>query len=68
MKNLHELRFMKVCVRVMTRTSRLYDQLQTSGLSIPDLMEQNGLTNYKTFLRTFHDLYGTTPQKMRRSL
>ncbi len=52
----------------MTRTSRLYDQLQTSDLSIPDLMEQNGLTNYKTFLRTFHDLYGTTPQKMRRSL
>ena len=51
----------------MTRTSSLCEQLQTSDLSIPELMEQNGLTNYKTFLRTFHCLYGTTPQKMRRS-
>ena len=51
----------------MIRTTRLYDQLQSSDLSIPALMEQNGLTNYKTFLRTFHCLYGTTPQKMRQS-
>lgn len=51
----------------MTRTSSFYEQLQSSDLSIPELMEQNGLTNYKTFLRTFHCLYGTTPQKMRQS-
>ena len=46
---------------------RLYEELQTSDQSIPALMEQNGLTNYKTFLRMFHELYGTTPQKVRQS-
>ena len=51
----------------MIRTTRLYEQLQSSDLSIPELMEQNGLTNYKTFLRTFRCLYGTTPQKVRRN-
>lgn len=51
----------------MVRTTKLYEQLHSSDLSIPVLMEQNGLTNYKTFLRTFHGLYGTTPQKMRSS-
>lgn len=52
----------------MIRTTKLYGELQTSELSIPQLMERNGLTNYKTFLRTFHTLYGTTPQKMRQSI
>ena len=51
----------------MIRTTRFYEQLQSSDLSIPVLMEQNGLTNYKTFLRTFRSLYGTTPQKVRQS-
>ena len=51
----------------MLRTSRLYEELQMSDQSIPALMEQNGLTNYKTFLRMFHELYGTTPQKVRQN-
>lgn len=51
-----------------TRTMHLYDDLKTSDLSIPLLMEQNGLTNYKTFIRTFKDLYGTTPQKVRQKV
>lgn len=51
----------------MVRTTNFYDQLQSSDASVPDLMEQNGLTNYKTFLRTFHGLYGTSPQKLRQS-
>lgn len=51
----------------MIRTARFYEQLRSSDLSIPDLMEQNGLTNYKTFLRTFRSLYGTTPQKVRQT-
>lgn len=51
----------------MTRTTHLYEQLQTTDLSIPELMERNGLNNYKTFLRTFHCLYGATPQKIRLS-
>ncbi len=50
------------------RTMNLYEEMKTSDLSIPLLMEQNGLTNYKTFLRTFRELYGTTPQKARRDL
>ena len=49
------------------RTTKFYEELRSSELSIPALMEQCGLTNYKTFLRTFHALYGTTPQKMRRT-
>lgn len=48
------------------RTSNLFEDLRDTDLSIPILMEQNGLTNYKTFIRTFKKLYGTTPQKLRR--
>lgn len=48
------------------RTMNLYDELKISDLSITLLMEQNGLTNYKTFIRTFKELYGTTPQKVRQ--
>lgn len=51
-----------------TRTMNLYEEMKTSDLSIPLLMERNGLTNYKTFLRTFRELYGTTPQKARQDL
>lgn len=50
------------------RTMNFYDQLLSSDLSIPMLMEQNGITNYRTFLRTFRTLYGTTPQKLRAGL
>lgn len=51
----------------MVRTTSFYEQLRSSEDSIPDLMERNGLNNYKTFLRTFHCLYGTSPQKLRQS-
>ena len=51
----------------MVRTTNFYEQLQSSEDSIPDLMERNGLTNYKTFLRTFRCLYGASPQKLRQS-
>ena len=51
----------------MTRTTHFYTELRDSDQSIPMLMERNGLTNYKTFMRTFHTLYGTTPQKVRSS-
>lgn len=30
-------------------------------------MVQNGLTNYKVFMRVFKEMYGTTPQKIRKS-
>lgn len=44
----------------------LYEELKTSDLSLTLLMEQNGLTNYKTFIRTFKELYGTTPRSIRQ--
>lgn len=49
-----------------TRTMNLYEELKTSDLSLTLLMEQNGLTNYKTFIRTFKELYGTTPRSIRQ--
>lgn len=48
------------------RAMKLYDDLNTSTESITSLMEKHGITNYKVFLRTFRELYGTTPQKIRR--
>ena len=51
----------------MIRTTCFYEQLRSSEDSIPELMERNGLTNYKTFLRTFRCLYGASPQKLRQS-
>lgn len=47
------------------RTMHLYENLQNSDETITVLMEKNGLSNYKIFMRTFKKLYGSTPQKMR---
>ncbi len=50
------------------RTMHLYEDLQNSDETITVLMEKNGLSNYKIFMRTFKKLYGSTPQKMRSNL
>ena len=47
------------------RTMHLYEDLQNSDETITVLMEKNGLSNYKIFMRTFKKQYGSTPQKMR---
>lgn len=47
------------------RTMHLYEDLKNSDETITVLMEKNGLSNYKIFMRTFKKLYGSTPQKMR---
>ena len=47
------------------RTMHLYEDLQNSDETITVLMEKNGLSNYKIFMRTFKKLYGSTPQEMR---
>lgn len=47
------------------RTMHLYEDLQNSDETITVLMEKNGLSNYKIFMRTFKKLYGSTAQKMR---
>lgn len=40
------------------RTMHLYEDLQNSDETITVLMEKNGLSNYKIFMRTFKKLYG----------
>ena len=47
------------------RTMHLYEDLQNSDETITVLMEKNGLSNYKIFMRTSKKLYGPTPQKIR---
>lgn len=42
------------------------DLLRTQG-HITFLMEKNGLTNYKVFMRTFKKLYGASPQQIRKN-
>lgn len=48
------------------RTMNLYDDLKKTDAKITLLMEQNGISNYKVFMRTFKKLYGDTPQNIRR--
>jgi AraC-like DNA-binding protein len=50
------------------RAMHLYNSLKTSDASLTLLMEQNGITNYKVFMRAFKKLYGSTPQTIRKSL
>lgn len=48
------------------RLLHFYQDLLQTGDSITLLMERNGITNYKVFIRTFKDAYGTTPQRLRK--
>lgn len=47
------------------RLTHFYRELFSTDYSITDLMARNGITNYKVFVRTFKDTYGTTPGKLR---
>lgn len=49
------------------RTMHFYEDLKQKDDSITLLMEKNGITNYKVFMRTFKKLYGNTPQNIRKS-
>ena len=50
------------------RTMHLYEDLKNTDDSITVLMEKNGISNYKVFMRTFKKLYGDTPQKIRSGI
>ncbi len=50
------------------RTMRIYEDMKYSDDTLTNLMEKNGLTNYKIFIRTFRKLYGDTPLKVRKKL
>lgn len=47
------------------RLIHFHKELFSTDYSITDLMARNGLTNYKVFIRSFKDTYGTTPGKLR---
>lgn len=50
------------------RIVHLYEELCKADESIPVLMEQNGLNNYKVFIRIFKKLYGKTPSQIRKDM
>ena len=50
------------------RLTRVYEDLLHSDLSITDILERNGCTNYKLFIRNFKSTYGCTPMQMRQFL
>lgn len=47
------------------RLIHFHRELFSTDYSITELMARNGITNYKVFIRTFKDTYGTTPGKLR---
>lgn len=47
------------------RLIHFHQELLTTDYSINELMERSGITNYKVFIRTFKETYGTTPGKLR---
>ena len=47
------------------RLLRFYQELIQTDESITFLLEKNGITNYKQFMRMFKEAYGTTPHKLR---
>lgn len=47
------------------RLSHFYEDLLQTDKSITFLLEKNGITNYKTFMKSFKATYGTTPAKLR---
>lgn len=49
------------------RLIHFYHDLTETDYSITELMERNGITNYKVFIRTFKETYHTTPKKLRQS-
>jgi AraC-like DNA-binding protein len=47
------------------RLLHFHRELLSTDYSITELMERNGITNYKVFIRSFKETYGTTPYKLR---
>ena len=50
------------------RLLRFYQELIQTDESITFLLEKNGITNYKQFMRMFKETYGTTPHRLRMQL
>lgn len=50
------------------RMVHFYNDLMSSGETVTKLMEKNGITNYKVFLRVFRKTYGAPPQRLRKTM
>lgn len=50
------------------RMIHFYQDLLHTDYSITELLNRNGITNYKVFIRMFKDTYKTTPHKLRKTL
>lgn len=48
------------------RLEHFYTELNNTDSSISDLIENNGFTNYKMFMKLFKDTYGLTPSEIRK--
>lgn len=50
------------------RMFHFYQELLATDYSVTELMERNGITNYKVFSRSFKDTYGAPPSQVRKQL
>lgn len=50
------------------RMMYFYQDLLETNYSVNDLLERNGIRNYKVFMRMFKETYKTTPHKLRKTL
>lgn len=48
------------------RLDHFYNDLTNTDYSVTELIENNGFTNYKMFMKLFKDTYGHTPSDIRR--
>ncbi|MGL6198505.1 MAG: helix-turn-helix domain-containing protein [Lachnospiraceae bacterium] len=48
------------------RATNFYEDLKRTENSITLLLAENGITNYKLFMRTFKKLYGDTPRNIKK--
>ncbi len=46
------------------RLNHFHQELLQTSYTITELMERNGISNYKVFIRTFKETYGITPKKL----
>ena len=50
------------------RIAHFYHDLVTGDAPIMELLENNGLTDYRLFSRMFREIYGQTPKELRKLL
>lgn len=49
------------------RLAHVCEDLKNTDYNIGTILEQNGITNYKLFMKNFKKLYGCTPKEFRRN-